>query len=217
MLFEWGRVRLLMIAVVLTLSINAYSQSRDGSVTGTIYDPSGDAVMPGVKVLVTNGRKVQTAISDDAGAYWFQLVPGTYQISASSNVLYPLRRSAVAVSSGVRATVNLYPSFRIKTQSLVVHRSGVSDEYSYWPASKFESIASKDGNNYLLEFKNVRILHKVRTFRSTGFERVKITKGSLTVLGREVSVDSRGQIKVVGNVLIDDNGKRTEVENYVLP
>lgn len=211
------RRRLLSIAFTIAFAVNAYSQTGDGFVTGTIYDPSGDAVMPGVKVLVTNGRKVQTAISDDAGAYRFQLVPGTYQISASSNVLYTLRRSPVTVSRGATATVNLYPSLRIKSQALIVRRSGVADEYSYWPASKFTSIVSNSGIHYLLEFKNATNRRKLQTFRSIGFERVKITSDSLTLLGQETTVDSSGQITVVGNVLIDDNGKRSQATSYILP
>jgi len=211
--FQAYSLRCLFITILLAFVINAHGQAGNGTVTGTVYDPSGDAVMPGVKVLAICGETVESSKSNNAGVYSFSLAPGSCQISTSGNFLYPLKRAPIVVSRTKTVTVNLYPSLWIKTQALVATRKGVVDEYSYWPSSKFRLIVSKDGNRYLVEFKNKKILHKVQTYRSTGFERVKITRDTLTVLGREMAIDRRGQIKVVGNVLIDYDGDRTRAES----
>src|SRR6185437_14253341 len=104
-----------LIALILTLGSNFYGQAVEGVITGTVYDPSGEAIMPGVEVVVRGDRVNQKAVSDNAGSYRFHIPPGNYEISASQNNLYPLRRSSIHVVSGQTITINLYPSFQLRT------------------------------------------------------------------------------------------------------
>jgi len=69
----------------ICLAIQAFSQSSNARVSGTVNDTTG-AVLPGVEVTATNNATgvVATALTNDAGAYNFaSLLPGTYAISAS--------------------------------------------------------------------------------------------------------------------------------------
>src|SRR5580765_2551115 len=78
-----------MLAIVFTLVFFAatpiFSQSSNGTISGTLADASG-AVVPGVTVTATNNATgiVKTVMSNDAGAYNFaSLQPGTYKITAT--------------------------------------------------------------------------------------------------------------------------------------
>src|SRR5205823_14572642 len=78
LLVSWGLLSML-------LSAQAFGQSTNAIVSGTVNDATG-AVLPGVEVTATNNATgvVTTAITNDAGAYNFaSLLPGTYTISAS--------------------------------------------------------------------------------------------------------------------------------------
>jgi len=69
----------------ICLAIQAFGQSSNARVSGTVNDTTG-AVLPGVEVTATNNATgvVATALTNDAGAYNFaSLLPGTYTISAS--------------------------------------------------------------------------------------------------------------------------------------
>jgi len=66
------------------LSLNAFAQTTDATVGGTVSDPTG-ALIPGVTITATNTATgiVKTALSNEAGAYNFPaLQTGTYKISA---------------------------------------------------------------------------------------------------------------------------------------
>jgi hypothetical protein len=68
----------------LILCFNAFSQSTNATVGGTVQDSTG-AFIPGVTVTATNSGTgiVTTVISNEAGVYQFaSLQPGTYQIKA---------------------------------------------------------------------------------------------------------------------------------------
>src|SRR5678815_277280 len=66
------------------LSLNAFAQTTDATVGGTVSDATG-APIPGVTITATNTGTgiVKTALSNEAGAYNFPaLQTGTYKFSA---------------------------------------------------------------------------------------------------------------------------------------
>jgi hypothetical protein len=68
----------------LLVSLNAFSQSTNATVGGTVQDASG-AFIPGVTVTATNTATgiVTTVVSNESGAYQFaSLQPGTYEFKA---------------------------------------------------------------------------------------------------------------------------------------
>src|ERR1041385_745005 len=75
---------LIAALAICSLSLNAYSQSENATVGGTVQDPTG-AFIPGVMISATNTRTgiVTSIVSNEAGAYQFaSLQPGTYEIKA---------------------------------------------------------------------------------------------------------------------------------------
>jgi len=78
--------RLLLSALVCAcFLVEAFGQSSNARLSGTVNDASG-AVLPGVEVTATNSATgvVSTAITNDAGAYNFaSLLPGAYTIKAA--------------------------------------------------------------------------------------------------------------------------------------
>src|SRR5262249_47776077 len=75
----------LTILLCACVAMQAFSQSSNARLSGTVSDPTG-AVLPGVEVTATNSATgvVTTVLSNDAGAYNFaSLLPGTYTIAAS--------------------------------------------------------------------------------------------------------------------------------------
>ena len=79
------RVLGVSMCICVCLALQAFGQSSDARVSGTVSDPSG-AVLPGVEVKATNTATgvETTSVSNGAGAYNFaSLLPGTYNINAS--------------------------------------------------------------------------------------------------------------------------------------
>src|SRR5206468_11130805 len=74
-----------LLAFVFFASTPLFSQSSNGTISGTVADITG-AVVPGVTVTATNNATgvVTTVLSNDAGVYNFaSLQPGTYKISST--------------------------------------------------------------------------------------------------------------------------------------
>src|SRR5882724_12885157 len=72
------------LVLCLVLSLNAFSQSTNATLGGTVQDATG-AFIPGVTITATNTGTgiVTTVLSNEAGAYQFaSLQPGTYEIKA---------------------------------------------------------------------------------------------------------------------------------------
>src|SRR5438876_262232 len=78
------RIPAALFAFVFFASTALFSQSSNGTISGTAADATG-AVVPGVTVTATNNATgiVTTVLSNDAGVYNFaSLLPGTYKLSA---------------------------------------------------------------------------------------------------------------------------------------
>ncbi|HLH31336.1 MAG TPA: carboxypeptidase regulatory-like domain-containing protein, partial [Terriglobia bacterium] len=79
------RVLWISVCLLVCFAAQAFGQSSDARVSGTVNDASG-AVLPGVEVTATNNATgvVTTVVTNGAGAYNFAaLLPGTYSVSAS--------------------------------------------------------------------------------------------------------------------------------------
>src|SRR5437764_15376995 len=79
--------RVLVVAVALlclSLSMQAFGQSSNATVTGTVAD-AGKALIPGVTVTVTNTDTgvVSSGLTNESGIYNIPgLLPGTYKVTA---------------------------------------------------------------------------------------------------------------------------------------
>src|SRR5262252_8928885 len=73
-----------LLLSILVFCLNAFSQSTNATVGGTVQDATG-AFIPGVTVTATNVGTgiVTTVVSNEAGVYQFaSLQPGTYEIKS---------------------------------------------------------------------------------------------------------------------------------------
>lgn len=91
-----------LILIILCLAVSPLlAQRMDGSLTGTITDPSG-AVVAGAKVTVTNEATgvANTTTTTTAGVYNFpNLLVGSYTLKVEMKGFMPLTRKGIAVAS----------------------------------------------------------------------------------------------------------------------
>jgi len=103
------RFRAAFLVLVFFVSTSLFSQSSNGTISGTVADSSG-AVIPGVTVTATNNATgiVTTVLSNDSGVYNFaSLLPGTYKISAEAQGFKRYQRDNFSVGSGERETMDI--------------------------------------------------------------------------------------------------------------
>ena len=103
-----------LVGVMLSLTTSrAFAQgggaSSTGAINGKVLDTSG-AVLPGVTVTASSPSLmgVQTAVTNEAGAYRFPaLPPGTYSLVYELAGFNTLKRDGIALALGFTATVNV--------------------------------------------------------------------------------------------------------------
>src|SRR5689334_11554929 len=80
MICKW---RMLLFAVLASVSVDALYAQTLGEISGRVTDPSG-SVIPAAAVALTNvnTNSVRNAVTTDAGVYTFPSVaPGSYQLT----------------------------------------------------------------------------------------------------------------------------------------
>src|SRR4051794_11732783 len=102
---------LLSLALVVCLATLGFGQASavNGQIEGTITDASGAGV-PNAEVRITNTQTglTKTTVTDDSGFYRFTVLPyGTYDVNVTAAGFQPFTRSAIALSAGAVATVNV--------------------------------------------------------------------------------------------------------------
>jgi hypothetical protein len=136
--------RLVKITLLLALSALALvpaglnAQSFNGSISGTVADPSGSAVANADLVLRNAATGVELKRQSGAdGQYAFRnLVPGTYELSASFAGFQPYARKGIAVAPN--GDVRLDVGLAISGQTESVEVVGAS-------AMQYDSAAHEDG------------------------------------------------------------------------
>jgi hypothetical protein len=109
-------------ALLLTGSRSAEAQALYGSIVGNVSDTQG-AITPGVTLTATNtgtGLVVETT-SDTDGAYTFRnLLPGTYDLSASLSGFREHKQTGIPVTAGNPVRVNIALAVGALTESVEV-------------------------------------------------------------------------------------------------
>jgi len=96
------------ILTFLALSVQAFSQSANGSLNGTIQDQS-KAILPNAKVAVIHAEtKIEkTTLSNSSGIYSFlSLQPGIYRVTVEKAGFKTIARSDVKVEVGGQVGLN---------------------------------------------------------------------------------------------------------------
>lgn len=115
------------IVAVLVFSPFALGQIAAGTIFGNAKDSSG-AVLPGVSITVTNQATglTRTTTTSSSGDYVVpQLLPGTYEITASKTGFQTNTESGLALTVAAREAANFTLSVGAVTQQVSVQASGV--------------------------------------------------------------------------------------------
>src|SRR5437762_3909078 len=99
---------LLAIAPLATGPARAQSQATNGSIEGTIVDPSG-GVLPGVTVTITNTDTgiERVVVTNELGLFRAPLLPiGTYRVAAELQGFKRFEKTGVHLSVGETVVVN---------------------------------------------------------------------------------------------------------------
>ena len=121
---------LLLAAAVLLLPVASHAQSFNGSVSGTVADPSGSPVAGADLVLKNVATGVEIKRTSEAnGAYAFRnLLPGSYELRAGFAGFKPYQAPVeVRLNSDVRLDVAL----TIGGQTEQVEVMGAASDFSY--------------------------------------------------------------------------------------
>ncbi len=121
---------LLLAAALLMLPVATNAQGLNGSVSGTVSDPSGSAV-PGVDIVLKNvatGVELQRNSATD-GTYAFRnLAPGSYQVRGSLAGFQTYQTNVdVRLSSNVRLDIKL----TLGAQTEQVEVVGAASDFNY--------------------------------------------------------------------------------------
>lgn len=98
-----------VVALVVGLSVSAWSQAIDGVITGRVEDTSG-ARIPGVTITLKSPaiQGERTLVSDEGGNYRFNaLPPGTFNVKYELPGFKTLIRQGIIVEGGKTVTLNI--------------------------------------------------------------------------------------------------------------
>jgi Carboxypeptidase regulatory-like domain len=149
---------LTLIAVALTPTA-ATAQALYGSIVGTVTDAQG-ALTPGVVLVAINtgtGNKVEVTSEAD-GSYTFRnLLPGTYDLTATLTGFREFRQAAIPVTAGNPVRINI--TLTIGTVSEVVEVAGESALLQTDKADVHTELTSKEIVNLPLnQYRNYQAL-----------------------------------------------------------
>lgn len=111
----------LVAAFVLCISVSGLAQDA-GTILGTVTDTSG-AVIPGVKVTVTNSEKAvnREVTSSSSGEYVVPKIPlGNYTVTAEAHGFQKLLRTGIFLDAGQTLKVDLQLTLGQVTQEITV-------------------------------------------------------------------------------------------------
>src|SRR5690349_18638007 len=106
----WSPLCLCLLALILSPGVRvANAQALYGSIVGNVTDPQG-AATPGVTVVATNtqtGLKVETTTDTDGSYTIRNLLPGTYDLTATLQGFREHEQKAVPVNAGNPVRINI--------------------------------------------------------------------------------------------------------------
>ncbi len=199
------------LIVLFALSVTSAGQSI---VNGTVYDRN-DAVLPGFVIRASNKKKIIETKSDNAGKYFLSLPAGVYALSAcwpESGYWYPLRRSNLLIEADGNYEVDLWPTRRILSTSLVITKRGVSEPASLAPMPQYEeySFSKRTKVKLMMQFSN-------SNQQESKFQNVVLTYDQYTIRADVAEVDSlKREIVLTGAVRFSGHVKKIVSRNATL-
>ncbi len=112
-----------LILACLLVCASAFAQNSNGSLQGSVTDPSGGA-LPGASVTAVNldtGYKASAATSS-AGIYLFSnLPPGPYTVTAEATGMKLFQQNGVVITTGTTTSLDVVMLVGVKTETLTVN------------------------------------------------------------------------------------------------
>ena len=111
----------------LFVCVNAFSQSTNATLGGTVQDPSG-ALIPGVTITATNTGTgiVTTVLTNESGAYQFaSLQPGSYDIKAALIGFQSATSNGFRLGGAQQARLNF--TLQVGTTNTIVDVTATTD------------------------------------------------------------------------------------------
>src|SRR6266851_3120054 len=122
MVRRWSAAPAFFLLAILLSAASAWSQGNQGTLEGSVADPSGAAVA-GAQLTVTNdatGLKFQTTTSSD-GLFAFPVLPvGTYTVEVEHAGFSKLTRKEITLTVGARLNLSLALSVAGRGESVTV-------------------------------------------------------------------------------------------------
>src|SRR5437867_3895152 len=121
------RLLFLSTILLLTSTAQAFGQSSNATVSGTVIDTT-NAVLPGVSVTATNNGTgvVTTVLSNESGVYNFaSLLPGVYKVSAELPGFQTRTYTDVQLGNAVQVRLNF--TLQVATQAQAVEVTITAD------------------------------------------------------------------------------------------
>jgi hypothetical protein len=178
-----------------------------GKVRGTVYDLTREVIVSDAEVTI-EGEGIKRTFPAGIHLYLeyeFYVPAGNYNITTKQNWLYAVKRASFYVSAGKTKIINLYPSQRFS--AIVLSLDG--DEVTYITPPKYAFLkidnSASDAGIKFYDQKNGSTTIK--------YTSAQFTFDALTVLADEIIYNKKTKtFKFTGDVLIDDNGRRTKTK-----
>jgi hypothetical protein len=120
-------------AVLVALSLPAWSAERPGAISGYVRDSSGIPQMGAVVEIVGTAARTFTVFTDGAGFYSAKdLVPGLYTVKVSAASFLPAWRDRVGLHPGASTRLNITLSTLLNAMRVGPLRGGADDDDWKW-------------------------------------------------------------------------------------
>jgi hypothetical protein len=128
---------LIVVVVVVSMALPAWSGTASGSISGVISgyvrDGSGAPQMGAAVEILGSAAQALKVFTDDHGFYSVaSLLPGTYSIKVSAPSFLPTLREKIGVRAGAKLMVNVTLTTLFEAIQLVPLRSPVDDDDWKW-------------------------------------------------------------------------------------
>ncbi|MGH9623856.1 MAG: TonB-dependent receptor domain-containing protein [Bryobacteraceae bacterium] len=128
-----GRKVLLSAPLMLGLALwtglppGAHAQIINGSIVGTITDPTGAVIQKSTVTATDTGTGLKRVVQTGAGGVYgmSSLAPGTYDVTATASGFRPEQKSQVVITPGATVRVNLQLQVGSATQEVSVSAMAV--------------------------------------------------------------------------------------------
>ena len=192
---------ILVLFLLLFSASAARAQFEDGSLVGTIHDPSG-AIIPNAQITATNNATgiVSTAKSDASGDYEFpSLRVGLYTVKAEADGFSAAVAEKITVSVAARTRIDL--ALKIGGGENTVEVSGVSLSLETETSERGQNISNYQTEALPLVTRNYAdLLGLVTGSRQAP---TAATTTAATSLVRQGSYNVNGQRSMFNNFLLD--------------